>query len=91
MPPLSFDGGTLTLTRQTPEGLQVVVWSLREGAVYRWGSAPLRTVAEVVSERQRGQQALAQRSQALLALQRCGELAVLLLSRQRLGQLPVQR
>lgn len=69
VPPLSFDGGTLTLTRQTPEGLQVVVWSLREGAVYRWASAPLRTVAEVVSERQRGQQALAQRSQALLALQ----------------------
>jgi general secretion pathway protein J len=69
VPALSFDGGTLTLTRQAAEGLQVVVWSLREGAVYRWASPPMRTVAEVVSERQRGQQALAQRSQALLALQ----------------------
>jgi general secretion pathway protein J len=69
VPPLSFDGGTLTLTREATDGLQVVVWSLREGTVYRWASAPLHTVTEVVSERQRGQQALAQRSQALPALQ----------------------
>ncbi|MEO3692663.1 prepilin-type N-terminal cleavage/methylation domain-containing protein [Roseateles paludis] len=69
VPPLSFDGGTLTLTRATPDGLQVVVWSLREGTVYRWASAPLRTLNEVIGERQRGQQALAQRNQALRALE----------------------
>lgn len=69
VPPLSFDGGTLTITREAADGLQVVVWSLREGAVYRWASAPLRTINEVIGERQRGQQALAQRNQALRALQ----------------------
>jgi general secretion pathway protein J len=69
VPPLSFDGGTLTLTRESPDGLQVVVWSLREGSVYRWASAPLCTLNDVIGERQRGQQALAQRNQALRALQ----------------------
>jgi general secretion pathway protein J len=44
--PLSFDGGNLVLTRQAPAGLQVVVWSLREGSLWRWESPALRTVQD---------------------------------------------
>lgn len=68
VPPLSFDGGSLTLTRQQPEGLQVVVWSLREGSLYRWASPAVLTTAEIEDQRQRGQQVLASRNQALRAL-----------------------
>lgn len=65
--PLSFDGGNLVLTRQAPAGLQVVVWSLREGSLWRWESPALLTVQDLESQRQRGQQQLAQRNPALRA------------------------
>jgi len=65
--PLAFDGGSLVLTRQAPAGLQVVVWSLREGSVWRWESPALRTVEDLESQRQRGLQQLAQRNPALRA------------------------
>jgi general secretion pathway protein J len=68
VPALAFDGGSLTLTRQVPDGLQLVVWSLREGALYRWESPPLLTTAAVEDQRQRSQQQLAQRNQALKAI-----------------------
>ncbi len=69
VPPLSFDGGSLTLTRQQPEGLQVVVWSLRESSIYRWASPSVLTTAAVEEQFQRSQQALAQRDQALRAFE----------------------
>lgn len=65
--PLSFDGGGMTLTRQAPDGLQLVVWSLREGSLWRWESPSLRTVGELENQRQLGQQQLAQRNPALRA------------------------
>lgn len=65
--PLSFDGGNLVMTRQAPTGLQVVVWSLREGSLWRWESPALRTVQELQDQRQRGLQQLAQRNPALRA------------------------
>ena len=65
--PLSFDGGNLVLTRQAPMGLQVVVWSLREGSLWRWESPALRTVQDLEDQRQRGLQQLAQRNPALRA------------------------
>lgn len=67
--PLAFDGGNLVLTRQATGGLQVVVWSLREGSLWRWESPPLRTVPDLVDQRQRGLQQLAQRNPALLAFE----------------------
>jgi len=36
VPALGFDGARLRLVRRQPEGLQVVVWSLRERALWRW-------------------------------------------------------
>jgi len=65
--PLAFDGGNLVLTRQATAGLQVVVWSLREGSLWRWESPPQRTIENMEDQRQRGLQQLAQRNPALRA------------------------
>lgn len=65
--PVTFDGGNLVLTRQAPAGLQVVVWSLRDGSLWRWESPALRTVQDLEDQRQRGLQQLAQRNPALRA------------------------
>jgi general secretion pathway protein J len=45
---LSFDGSSLRLTRQTPKGMQLVVWSLMpdaagSGTWVRWASTPFKT------------------------------------------------
>ncbi|HEY1129377.1 MAG TPA: prepilin-type N-terminal cleavage/methylation domain-containing protein [Roseateles sp.] len=65
--PLAFDGGNLVLTRQATGGLQVVVWSLREGSLWRWESPALRTMQDLEDQRQRGLQQLAERNPALRA------------------------
>jgi general secretion pathway protein J len=46
-PPLHFDGATMRLTRLTPDGAQVVVWSLREGVWRRWASPSVRRAFEL--------------------------------------------
>jgi general secretion pathway protein J len=46
-PALQFDGATMRLTRFTPEGAQVVVWSLREGVWRRWASPSMRRAFEL--------------------------------------------
>lgn len=43
VPDLRFDGAALQLTRRTPDGLQVVVWSLRNGRWLRWAGASVTT------------------------------------------------
>ena len=40
VPGLSFDGASLRIVRRSEMGVQVVVWSLREGIWRRWASAP---------------------------------------------------
>lgn len=65
--PLAFDGANLVLTRQAAAGLQVVVWSLREGSLWRWESPALRQVQDLDTQRQRGLQQLAERNPALRA------------------------
>jgi general secretion pathway protein J len=42
---LAFDGASLRMTRRTDLGLQVVVWSLREGVWWRWAGASSTSVA----------------------------------------------
>lgn len=39
----SFDGISLRLTRRTPDGLQIVVWSLRGGTWLRWAGPSVTT------------------------------------------------
>jgi general secretion pathway protein J len=45
----SFDGISMRLTRRVPEGLQLVVWSLRGGAWLRW-AGPAVTSAAALKE-----------------------------------------
>jgi general secretion pathway protein J len=47
VPALQFNGATLRLTRFAPEGVQVVVWSLREGVWQRWASPSVRRAFEL--------------------------------------------
>jgi general secretion pathway protein J len=66
--PLTFDGANLVLTRQDTNGLQLVVWSLRDGALWRWQSPSVLTVQDLDSQRQQGLQQLSQSNPALRAL-----------------------
>ncbi|RZL35655.1 MAG: prepilin-type N-terminal cleavage/methylation domain-containing protein [Rubrivivax sp.] len=67
--PVTFDGGNLVLTRQANAGLQVIVWSLREGSLWRWESPAQRTVQGLEDQRQRGLQQLTERNPALRAFE----------------------
>jgi general secretion pathway protein J len=40
VPAVHFDGARLRLTRRTPQGVQLVVWSLRQGVWQRWAAPP---------------------------------------------------
>ncbi|MFN5047961.1 type II secretion system protein GspJ [Roseateles sp.] len=57
-PALSFDGNALRLTRRQAQGLQLVVWRLREGALYRWESRPLQGQQALIEAFSRSQQGL---------------------------------
>jgi general secretion pathway protein J len=46
-PALQFDGARLRLTRLTPDGAQVVVWSLNEGVWRRWASPSVKRSFEL--------------------------------------------
>jgi general secretion pathway protein J len=47
VPPLIFDGAALRLVRDSGEGVQLVVWSLRGGALLRWAAPPTTRAAEL--------------------------------------------
>ena len=62
VPGLSFDGSSLRIARRAEGGVQVVVWSLREGVWQRWTSPPVTQVgalkqAWLASEQLQGQEA----------------------------------
>jgi general secretion pathway protein J len=54
--PISFDGATLRLTRRTPDGLQLVLWTLQAHRWQRWASAPLTHVPQLQEAWLRSQQ-----------------------------------
>ncbi|MFY7866536.1 PulJ/GspJ family protein [Roseateles sp.] len=66
---LAFDGASLRLIRQHAQGLQVVNWSVRSGALYRWESKPVQTVAALEVNLLRASQLLQQDSGQLRALE----------------------
>jgi general secretion pathway protein J len=47
VPAITFDGANLRLARITPDGAQIVVWSLREGVWRRWASPSVRRAFEL--------------------------------------------
>lgn len=60
VPPLSFDGATLRLTRRGAGGIQLVTWALRNDQtgsnLQRWASPPYTTRAELQDTWLRSQQ-----------------------------------
>jgi general secretion pathway protein J len=66
---LNFDGASLRLTRQHRQGIQVVVWAVRGGALNRWESKPVQTVGALEENFKHGAQLLAQDSGQLRALE----------------------
>jgi len=49
VPGLRFDGASLQLTRRTPTGLQLIVWSLRDGRWLRW-AGPSATLSRELQD-----------------------------------------
>ena len=56
MPGLSFDGSALRIARRAEGGVQIVVWSLREGVWRRWTSPLVTRVGELQQVWQASQQ-----------------------------------
>jgi len=57
-PAIAFDGATLRLVRESPNGAQVVAWSLREGVWRRWVSPAVLRAADLQQAWLRSQQLL---------------------------------
>ena len=58
VPPLSFDGQTLRLTRRAEGGVMLVAWSVRGGVWQRWATPAVRQVGELQELWLRSQQLL---------------------------------
>ena len=69
VPTIRFEGAQLRLTRQAPGGgAQVVVWSLREGAWWRWASPEVTRTGELQEIWLRSQQLVGQEPGTLKVL-----------------------
>ena len=58
VPALRCDGASLQLTRRTPDGVQLVVWSLRNERWLRWAAPPVTTRRALQEHWLRSQQLL---------------------------------
>jgi general secretion pathway protein J len=56
VPALAFNGASLRLTRETPEGIQLVTWTLRGGGLWRWSSPALTRSTDIQEAWLRSQQ-----------------------------------
>jgi len=68
VPAIAFDGANLRLARVTPDGAQIVVWSLREGVWRRWASTPVRRAFELQQAWLMSQQLIGTESQQVRLL-----------------------
>jgi len=66
LPGVQFDGASLRLLRRSDGGVQVVVWSLREGRWQRWASPASTTVAGLQQAWLAGQQLVGNETGQLL-------------------------
>lgn len=55
VPALRFDGATTLLTREAPGGVQLVAWTWREGAWWRWAAPPATATADLRAHWERAQ------------------------------------
>ena len=68
VPPLQFDGASLRLTRRTDLGVQMVVWTLRDGIWHRWAAPPVTRSSELQDVWLRSQQLLGNEAGKVRAL-----------------------
>jgi general secretion pathway protein J len=68
VPALRFDGANLTLTRATDNGLQLVTWSMRDGALWRWSAPAVARVIDLQDHWMRSQQLLGNEPNTLRVL-----------------------
>lgn len=67
-PGLAFDGASLRLTRRTEGGMQLVVWSVREGVWQRWTTPAMTKTGELQEAWMRSQQLQGNEPQQLRVL-----------------------
>ena len=53
---IMFDGATLRIARRTPQGIQLVLWTLQDHRWQRWASAPVIHLSELTDAWMRSQQ-----------------------------------
>jgi general secretion pathway protein J len=68
MPSFRFDGISMQLTRRTPEGLQLVVWSLRGGNLLRWAGPHVTDTVALKENLRTAQQMIGNEPQQLRTL-----------------------
>jgi general secretion pathway protein J len=76
VPALAFDGATLRLTRSTDNGVQMVAWTLRDGALWRWAGPPVTRAADVQEQWFRSQQLLGDEPGTLRVVGEVGQLQI---------------
>ncbi len=69
VPPLSFDGATLRITRRQEQGMQVVAWSLRSNVLSRWAGPVVTSRRELQDLWLQSQQLLGNEPGQLRALE----------------------
>lgn len=67
-PGLRYDGSALRLTRRTPDGIQIVVWTLQGSDWYRWASPSVTRIQDLQEWWMRSQQWTAINGDALKML-----------------------
>jgi general secretion pathway protein J len=55
-PPIMFDGATLRMARRTPDGIQLVLWTLQDRRWQRWASGSYVHMSELTDAWMRSQQ-----------------------------------
>ena len=73
---IMFDGATLRIARRTPQGLQLVLWTLQDHRWQRWASAPVTRMAQLTDAWMRSQQWDAIRSGAITVLENVDDFQV---------------
>jgi len=53
---IMFDGATLRIARRTPDGIELVLWTLQDRRWQRWASAPVIHMSELTEAWMRSQQ-----------------------------------
>lgn len=74
--PVMFDGSTLRVARRTPDGIQLVLWTLQDRRWQRWASAPTTHMSELTDAWMRSQQWNAISANALTVLENVDDFQV---------------